>query len=91
MKFTDNALNQFKKIINESENPATAIRFYTSQGCCSPSLQMTVSENPSPGDSAIQMGDVNIFITPEADRILADITLDYTEDGFRSVKTPSDA
>lgn len=86
MKFTDNALKQFQKIINESENPATAIRFYTSQGCCSPSLQMTVAENPSKEDTVIKMNDVDFFVTPEAEKILSKLTLDYGTEGFRSIK-----
>lgn len=90
MKLTDSALIQFKKLIDESESPTSGIRFFTVQGCCSPTLQMSVAQNPSPGDSVIQMGDVNIFITTQADKILSEITLDYTEDGFRSVKAPAD-
>lgn len=86
MNFTKNALNQFKKLIDENENPKSGIRFYTVQGCCSPSLQMNIVESPSPGDVEIQMNDVNIFITPEAEKMLMNITIDYTEEGFRSVK-----
>lgn len=86
MKFTDNALKQFKKLIDETENPKAGIRFYTTQGCCSPTLQMDVANNPTQGDNVVQIGDILIFITPEAEKILSEITLDYTEDGFRSVK-----
>ena len=90
MKFTENALNQFKKLIEESEKPKAGIRFYTVKGCCSPSLQMDVEENPAPDDSVIQMSGVNFFITPDAEKMLSEITLDYTEEGFRSVKTSTD-
>ena len=91
MNFTENALNQFKKLIDESENPASGIRFYTAQGCCSPSLQIGVEENPASDDSVIQMSGVNIFITPEAEKMLSEITLDYTEEGFRSVETSKES
>lgn len=90
MKFTENALTQFKKLIDESENPKSGIRFFTVQGCCSPSLQMGIEENPSPDDSVIQISGVNIFFTPDAENILSNITIDYTEDGFHSVKTTTD-
>ncbi|MDZ7742152.1 MAG: iron-sulfur cluster biosynthesis family protein [Bacteroidota bacterium] len=90
MNFTDNALNQFKKLIAESENPKAGIRFYTAQGCCSPSLQMEVAENPAPDDSVIQMSGGNIFVTTEAEKMLFDITIDYTEDGFRTKKPSTD-
>ena len=90
MNFTDNALNQFKKLIDQSENPKAGIRFYAVQGCCSPSLQMSVEENPAPDDSVIQMSGVNIFITPDAEKMLSEITLDYTGEGFRSVETSNE-
>lgn len=90
MNFTENALNQFKKQIAESENPKSGIRFYTVQGCCSPTLQMGVEESPAPDDSVIQMSGINIFVTPDAEKILSNITIDYTEDGFRTVKPSTD-
>lgn len=87
MNFTKNALNQFKKLIEESENPKSSIRLYTVQGCCSPSLQMSLVENPAPNDVVLEMSGVNIFVTPDAKKLLAEITLDFTEAGFRSVKS----
>lgn len=87
MNFTENALNQLKKLIEESENPKSGVRFYTAQGCCSPSLQMGFVENPAPNDVVLDMSGVNIFVTPDAQKLLADITLDYTEAGFRAVKS----
>ena len=86
MNFTENALNQFKKLIDESDNPKSGIRFFTVKGCCSPTLQMDVEENPAPDDSVIQMSGVDIFVTPDAEKILSNISIDYTEDGFRTVK-----
>ncbi len=90
MNFTDNALDQFKKLIGETENPKAGIRFYTVQGCCSPSLQMGVEETPNPDDSVIQMSGVDIFATADAEKLLSNITIDYTEDGFRTVKPSTD-
>ncbi|MCA1757715.1 MAG: hypothetical protein LC649_09690 [Bacteroidales bacterium] len=90
MNFTDNALNQFKKLIDQSNNPKAGIRFYTVQGCCSPSLQMGTEENPAKDDLVIQMSGVDIFVTPDAEKILSNITIDYTKDGFRTVKPSTD-
>ena len=90
MNFTENALNQFKKLIDESGNPKSGIRFYTVQGCCSPSLQMDVEENPFPDDSVIQMSGIDIFVTPDAEKLLSNITIDFTEDGFSTVKSSTD-
>ena len=85
MNFTENALNQFRKLINENENPTAGIRFFTTQGCCSPILQMDIVNNQSQGDKVLQIDDVSIFLTTEAEQILSDITLDYSDNKFRSV------
>jgi len=85
MNFTENALNQFRKLINENENPTAGIRFFTTQGCCSPILQMDIVKNQSQDDKVLQMDDVSIFLTTEAEQILSDITLDYSDNKFRSV------
>lgn len=91
MNFTENALNQFKKRINEIENekPTAGIRFFTTQGCCSPSLQMDIAKIPSQGDKVLQIGDVSIFVTPEAEQILSERTLDFSDNSFHSVKSPN--
>jgi iron-sulfur cluster assembly accessory protein len=90
MNFTDNALKEIKKLINENETPTSGIRFYTTQGCCSPTLQMDFVNNPSQGDSVLQIEDVTVFITSEAEKILAEIMIDYYDNSFHSVKTSSD-
>lgn len=90
MNFTENALKQFKKLIDESENPNSGVHFYTTQGCCSPTLQMDIAKHPGQGENAVEIADVNIFVTSEANKILSGITIDYTEEGFRSVKTTNE-
>ncbi|MDK2909571.1 MAG: hypothetical protein PWR20_1138 [Bacteroidales bacterium] len=90
MKLTENALNQFKKLIDESENPKSGIRFFTVQGCCSPVLQMCIEEKPGKDDLVIQIGEIDFFLTVEAHNILSDITLDYYRDSFRMVSPTTD-
>jgi len=89
MNFTKNALNQFKKLIAENENPTAGIRFYTTQGCCSPILQMDIVEKQSQADMVLQIDDVSIFLSSEAEQILSEITLDYSDSRFRSVNSPN--
>lgn len=88
MNFTDNALKQFKKLIIESENPNSGIRFFTVQGCCSPLLQMQIAANPVNGDHVVQMDGMNIFTTPEAEKIISGITIDFADEVFKTIKTP---
>ena len=91
MNFTDSAIDQFKKLIDENENPKAGIRFYTVQGCCSPSLQMGVAENLTEGDKALQIKDINVFISDDAEKMLSEITIDYTKEGFRATNTTNAA
>lgn len=86
MKLTDNALAQFKHLVEESRNPQSGIRFFTVQGCCSPRLQMDVALSPKEGDVVVKMGNVDFFITPDADNILSSLTIDYSNGSFQSVK-----
>ena len=60
MKFTESALTQLKKLISESENPKSGIRFFTVVGCCSPQLQMGVASSPQEGDIAVKIGEVDM-------------------------------
>lgn len=85
MKFTESALNEFKKIIENSENPKSGIRFYTTQGCCSPTLQMEVSENPTKDDIVINIENIDFFVTTQADEILSKVNLDFSDGSFRTV------
>lgn len=86
MKLTENALAQFKQMIEEKGNLQSGIRFFTLQGCCSPRLQMDVATSPKEGDVVVTMGDVDFFVTPDADNILANLTIDYSDGSFRSTK-----
>ncbi|GAB4318360.1 MAG: hypothetical protein Kow00127_10380 [Bacteroidales bacterium] len=85
MKFTGNAINRFRQMVNESGSQATGVRFYTVQGCCSPALELDLAETPVPGDIVIQMEDVTVYISPEAESLLSEITLDYSGSRFMAV------
>lgn len=86
MKVSENALTQFKKMIEENGNLKSGIRFFTVQGCCSPRLQMDVAPSPKTDDTVIKMGEVDFFVTPDAEKILSDFTIDYHGGSFRPVK-----
>lgn len=84
MKFTESALNEFKKIIENSENPKSGIRFYTTQGCCSPILQMDVSENPTKDDVVTNIENIEFFVTAQANEILSKVNLDFSDGRFHT-------
>lgn len=86
MKLTDNALAKFKQVVEESGNLQSGIRFFTVQGCCSPRLQMDVALAPQKGDIVVKMGEIDFFLTPDADKILSTLKIDYSDGIFRSTK-----
>jgi len=86
MKLTDSALAQFKQVIEESGNLRSGIRFLTVPGCCSPVLKMEITDAPQSGDVVVKMGEVDFFFTPDADKILSPLTIDYSEGNFHSKK-----
>lgn len=85
MKLTDNALAQFKHMIEEKGNLQSGIRFFTVQGCCIPRLQMDVAPSPKEGDVMVNMGDVDFYVSPDADKILANLNIDFNDRRFLSV------
>ena len=87
MQFTNQALIQFKKLIIDSEEVTAGIRFFTTPGCCTPLLQMEISKNPIAGDIVVETGGVTFYVTPEADNILSDITIDFSGENFTSRKS----
>jgi Fe-S cluster assembly iron-binding protein IscA len=89
MTLTDNALAQFKQLVEENENDGAGIRFFTVQGCCSPRLQMDVATSPKEGDVVVKMGEVDFFVTPDADKILSELRIDYNDGRFHSAKVHS--
>lgn len=84
MNFTENALSQFKQLIENNGTPGSGIRFSTAQGCCSPSLQMDIAPSPEQSDVVTKTGEVNFYVTPEADKILSAITIDFSDGSFRT-------
>lgn len=85
MKLTESALTQFKQM-TEGREIQSGIRFFTVQGCCSPRLQMDVAPAPKEGDVVVKLGEVDFFVTPDADKILSTLKIDYSDGSFRSEK-----
>ena len=83
MNATPQALEALKNSLKTEENPMTGVRIFTQQGCCGPSLQMSVVEKPLTGDLQLQIDSVNFFIEEPAVDMLAGVTLDYGTNGFK--------
>lgn len=83
MNATPKAIDELKKALENEQNPMRGIRIFTQQGCCGPSLQMSVAENATTGDKVITIEEVNFFIAAPAAEMLESVTIDYGPNGFR--------
>ncbi|MGB9745447.1 MAG: HesB/IscA family protein [Bacteroidales bacterium] len=82
MKISQKAFEAFDQIIREQEIPGASVRIYTVQGCCSPSLQMTVTDKPEPGDQKVEIDGMVFYIDSMAETILSNVTIDFGTNGF---------
>lgn len=87
MKITQKAIDAFGNILKEQGNPDFGIRIYAVQGCCSPSLQMTVTNKPETDDNKVEVDGIIFFIDNLAKIMLEDVTIDYGINGFRLERT----
>ena len=83
MNATSQALDELKKVLNSEENPLAGIRIFTQKGCCGPSLQMSIEEKISKGDKLITLDSINFYISPSAEEMIDEVTLDFGPNGFR--------
>ena len=83
MKVTQKAIDAFSNILKEQGNHNSGIRIYAVQGCCSPSLQMTVTNQPEPDDNKVLVNGMVFFIDNLAKVMLEELTIDYGINGFR--------
>lgn len=86
MKVTQKAIDAFGNILKEQGIPDSGIRIYTVQGCCSPSLQMTVTNQLEPDDNKMEVNGIAFFVDNLAKVMLEDLTIDYGINGFRLEK-----
>ena len=83
MKVTDNAAEQFKKEMKESETPVSGVRIFTMKGCCGPSIFMKPAEKADKCDFCININDVDFFIEPDANELIRTATIDYEKGSYK--------
>jgi iron-sulfur cluster assembly protein len=80
VEITESAVQEFKKMISESNAGQNAgIRFFVSGGGCCASYGLDIVENGEPGDKLIEKGEFKVFIQPEAYEGLSAAIIDFTE------------
>jgi iron-sulfur cluster assembly protein len=88
LEITDAAVNQFKKILSESDAKDSDIRIFISGGGCCPSYGLDVTEKGEGGDLLIEKHNLKIYVESAAHEALSKATLDY-KDGFIIKGMPS--
>lgn len=82
MEITEAAVQQFKKMIEDSNAKGSGIRIYTTgSGCCSPSYGLDITEKAAANDAVITKNDLKIFVDPEAYQGLSNATIDFSMAG----------
>lgn len=82
MQVTEKALELLRTQIAADELATATVRFYASQGCCGPSLQMGIFTQTVESDETFQVGDVAFAIDQDSVETLREVTLDVGENGF---------
>lgn len=79
LKISDTAIQEFKNIIQELNQPEAGIRVYIrGEGCCSgPSVGLDLSREPESPFSTHLYSGLKVFIEDEAFDRIAHATIDY--------------
>ncbi len=77
---TDNAVERFKKMLQENSGENCGIRIFAAGGgCCGPSMAMDMAEKAESGDETIDVSGLKIFLDIEAGKLLGGATIDYSD------------
>lgn len=82
MKVTSPAIEVFKNVLTQNENPLAGIRVFNNKGCCGAAIQMTISESPEAEDTQTDIDGVTFFLEKDALEILEGVTIHYEDGSF---------
>lgn len=78
---TNSAVNEFKKLLSDSNAQGSGIRVFTSGGCCGPSYSLDIAEKADEGDTIIEKDGLKVFVESNALVGLENATIDFITDG----------
>lgn len=79
LTLTDNAVKRFKDILAEDHASRGVRIFDAGGGCCGPSLAMDIAKEAEKGDVTFEKDGVKVFLEKEANRLLSEATIDFSE------------
>jgi Fe-S cluster assembly iron-binding protein IscA len=83
MNITEQASTELKKVLNNFESPGAGIHIYNAQGCCGPSIQMDIANQPANNEIVVNLEGIDFFVDKELLKTLAAVTIDFGSNGFR--------
>jgi iron-sulfur cluster assembly accessory protein len=79
LTLTDNAVKRFKDLIGVKKTKDHGVRIFTTGGCCGPSLAMDIADGAKKGDLTLEKDGVKVFLEKEANKLLSEATMDFSE------------
>jgi iron-sulfur cluster assembly accessory protein len=85
LTITDKAAEKAKAILAEEGKESWGIRIYQAgSSCCGPSWGLDLEETPAAGDEIFEKDGMRVFVDKENIPALADMQLDFFDDGERA-------
>jgi len=83
MNISNEAILALKNQLSVDELANKTIRFFGVEGCCGPSVQMTVIDQKLEKDENFNKEGVNFSIDPTIKEMLEPVTLKFSDQGFK--------
>jgi Fe-S cluster assembly iron-binding protein IscA len=83
MKISNEALEALRQHLKPENLGTQTVRFFGSQGCCGPAVQMAVVEEVPETDETFTVADIRFAVDPSVKEQLEPVTLAAGPQGFR--------
>jgi Fe-S cluster assembly iron-binding protein IscA len=83
MNTSAEAIEALKQQLSQEDLRQKTIRFFASQGCCGPSVQMALTDQVPSSDQSFCIDEVNFAIEPAVKEQLEPVTLTVGPQGFK--------
>lgn len=83
MNISTEAMQALKQQLSTEELKQKTIRFFASQGCCGPSVQMALVDQVPSTDETFSLEEVKFALDPAIKAQLAPVTLSAGPQGFK--------
>lgn len=82
MKVTEPALEKFREILDANDLIGSGVRVMMIPSCCSPRVQMSITDHPLEGDVVVTIGGIDFYLEQHAAPLLDHYRINYANDSF---------